>query len=236
MKNIFSKNILDSDDFILQRALLSVGDYLISVGYSGNYGFCRNVNSNARDRNENWRKVFNDKDKRKAMLFQLLDRLEIGKELSGLHDVITNRNTNDWREFFIRDPRLIAACGKRLARFYHGNTGEIYLLNGVKKATRDKGLRTYALYLAIKDSLEPCRKGLQDKMQSYWKQSSEEELPTVCFSDWQKGTLLIEYNNGYQFKLIVDGKEDTDIDDCDDFRLLQEIVKDFDLIEDKEEL
>jgi hypothetical protein len=53
---LFSDRILKSPDFILQRALLTFGDYLIEEGL--NHSFCRPDRSRARERDENWRKVF----------------------------------------------------------------------------------------------------------------------------------------------------------------------------------
>ena len=55
----------DRENFFFQRALLAKGDYLVErgYGYGGEYfSFC-NFNNNPRDKDDNWRSVFFDKDK-----------------------------------------------------------------------------------------------------------------------------------------------------------------------------
>jgi hypothetical protein len=52
----FSKSILSSHDFWVQRALLVMGDYLVPSG--SNHSFCLANNSTLRLREENWRRVF----------------------------------------------------------------------------------------------------------------------------------------------------------------------------------
>ncbi|GAM63062.1 hypothetical protein JCM19232_4739 [Vibrio ishigakensis] len=55
---LFDKKLLETPDFLLQRALLATGMYLVKPSHS-NHSFCRSVTGNARYRYENWRRLFN---------------------------------------------------------------------------------------------------------------------------------------------------------------------------------
>ena len=66
LESLFEK---ETPDFLLQRALLTKGDYLVQIG--SNHTFCKIETDSLRSRNENWRRVFND-DKRLKLLNELV--------------------------------------------------------------------------------------------------------------------------------------------------------------------
>jgi hypothetical protein len=192
--NIFS-GLLESDSFLLQRALLSLGDYLIRV--NSNFSFCRNIAGNARDRNENWRKVFNDKNDRQKIFKDLLDQLEEGSERQGLQSIIQNRVLRDWREYFIRYPECIECCGKLQARFVDNENDAVYLLKGVRMSGNYAELRTYALYWELKNNTDSSLAELIKTMQPYSFDKGDEGVPGVWFKDKQDSYLFIDFDEEF---------------------------------------
>ncbi|MFI8622647.1 DUF262 domain-containing protein [Marinomonas sp. NPDC078689] len=220
---LFSNDLIETNDFILQRSLLSVGDYLIESG--SNYSFCKKLQSNARDRNENWRKVFNDKDRRR-ILFELLDLLEEGNEKEGLTKLVSLANCSDWRQHFIRYPEAIKYCRERQVRFdYYDGNDEIYLLYGIRMSGRHRGLRTFSLYQELDKSTDSVLDNLKVKMGDYYEVSGSEELPGIVFESWQGGNLQIEYRDGkFQIELYVNDADKIDLPDCEEVRSLNRII------------
>ncbi|CAA0100528.1 Uncharacterised protein [BD1-7 clade bacterium] len=194
---LFSDDLIETHDFLLQRALLSIGDYLVASG--ANYNFCRPTKSNARERNENWRAVFND-SKRAPYLFDLLDKLSVGLEKEGLQKVIERAQTKDWRQLFIQFPETIGYCGKREARFDYYDVDEIYLLHGIRMSGRHKGLVSSCLYLDINSSkdrdLEPLKSVMDNKVVS-----GDDHYTGLTFSPFQGGTLIVDYEDNFQISL-----------------------------------
>ena len=104
----FSPDVLDRGDFLLERALFAKGDYLIEKG-SDRYSFCLSARTNARLRDENWRSVFNNDEKR-LILRKLLDD---GRDLA---EIIRSEGAtvSDYRKHFILFPGCIRECNQRL--------------------------------------------------------------------------------------------------------------------------
>ena len=61
ISNIFKEKLLKHNEHIVERALLSKGDYLIEAG--PNFSFCSPDKNTLRVREENWRKVFKDNER-----------------------------------------------------------------------------------------------------------------------------------------------------------------------------
>lgn len=226
---LFSDELIETDDFLLQRALLAVEDYLIEDG--SNYSFCMGVKTNARYRYENWRSVFNDSE-RVDYLFELLDLIEIGREREGLLNIVNNADTQDWRQYFIRYPRTIAYCKKRQARFDYDELGEIYLLNGLRMSGRHRGLRTYVLYMELEKTTNPLLSELKSNLKPYYEVYGDEEAPGVLIEPWNGSQLFIEYNAG-DFSLTlfdVDSGDEVKLVDSPEIIALRELVATIDSI------
>lgn len=165
LKLIFEK-LKNNSEFLFERALLTQGNYLVSKGR--NYTFC-NYNESIRDKLENWRKVFNDENKR-IILKNLLDNIKdesidniekLEFELKIIIDTYLHKNyenPEDWRYFFIKNPRLLEYCKLRQLRFEYreqinNNFPLIYLLSRQKMNSEHAELYTYDLYLYLKDKI-----------------------------------------------------------------------------------
>jgi hypothetical protein len=115
---VITREILQHGDFLLQRALLSLYDYLPPAG--SNHTFCTANATAFRDRAENWLAVFRDK-----RFVALLDA--IGDDAAtSLRDLIGQARCEDWRKYPIEEPSLIAYCTHRQVRRH---SGDVYLLS-----------------------------------------------------------------------------------------------------------
>ena len=96
---IFNEQVKENKKFqtLIQRALLTLGNYLPKHDWR-RYTFC-SFDTRLRIKNENWRKVFNDKEK--SQLFKEL--LDTVNNFNDLKKLINNYafKINDWRSYFI---------------------------------------------------------------------------------------------------------------------------------------
>lgn len=107
-------NILFGDKFqynhycLFQRALLTFGDYLVDI--SKHKTFCT-FNKGLREKTDNWRKVFNDKNKN-IFLKSLLNSISIDNIESDLRRLIDEypENNNKWESLFIKNKGIIEYC------------------------------------------------------------------------------------------------------------------------------
>lgn len=148
---IFNKKLVDNDEHLVHRALLAKGDYLVEIGR--NCTFC-SFEAALRTKNDNWRKVFNDQDKR-TMLKSLLDDILLNNIRYSLDQVINDFQENDWRIYFVKNPKIILYCKKLQTRFYNigdaEDNYEILLLSSTQTNGYHAEYYTYALYLALVD-------------------------------------------------------------------------------------
>lgn len=132
-----------------ERALLSIGDYLIWSG--SNYSFL--VNS---DRDVSWKRLlrgsistdsfFEPKRGYVKKLFDLIN-LKIGVEES-LNKVIEQANpTDEWRRVIVKNPKTIEFCGKRMIRKQSNDC--IYLLKKIRMSGEHAELFTYHLKVSL---------------------------------------------------------------------------------------
>ena len=106
VKYLLTRDILGSREFLLQRALLSIGDYLVGGSFR-NFSFCNPASGTFRDRSENWLQVV-----KKPVFSKLLDRIE-GDVESSLRQAIEASAETDWKQVFVRFPKAISYCRNR---------------------------------------------------------------------------------------------------------------------------
>ncbi|MBY5948345.1 DUF262 domain-containing protein [Photobacterium rosenbergii] len=215
---LFQKEQVEADDFLLQRALLSTGNYLVNAR-KGNLSFCT---AHPNDRNENWRRVFND-GKGCEILFKLLGSLEEGNERQGLMELVQSVEGQGWRQYFIDYPEAIAACRKRKVRMYFEN--EVYLLNGEQMNSWHSDVRTFVLFNKLKKETSSDLLALQEKLQKYDYAKTEDKYPGIIVEPWQGGTLRVEYREcRFKISLYVNGDE-TPVEGCKEITALRGIIK-----------
>ncbi|MFK3741551.1 DUF262 domain-containing protein [Massilia sp. TN1-12] len=138
----------DFPDQVFERALLSIGDYLLKADSNWSFG-----ESTGRD--TSWKRLLRgngdddgDDAKRRAMFQVLLDRIDPDAAVTPqLEDIVrTTPPTGDWREPFIRYPQMIRYCGMRMIRFHNEN--HVYLLRKQRMSGEHAELYTYHLHVS----------------------------------------------------------------------------------------
>lgn len=144
---LFSReNLIDqSYKFRIQRLLLCINnrDALWMKGLSSyRWSFYSSAMANSRQRDENWRILFNQKTEylKKVLDIPNFETLNIENYLT-----LAKKDIKDWRYFFIDDPRLIKVCKQRLINWTSEN--HIRLLGSSRLSHYHYELRTYAMYL-----------------------------------------------------------------------------------------
>lgn len=133
--SLLNEGILDSDEFILERALLTLGDYLVPDN-SNRYSFCVPNRNTYRERSENWLKVVST-----PVFKLLLERVSDDVETS-LKKLISEVNCGGWREMIVSNPDVISYCRNRLI---HKERELIYLLTKSTFRGYHSELRTFVL-------------------------------------------------------------------------------------------
>jgi Protein of unknown function DUF262 len=140
LSKLFSDEFSENHDFLFQRALLTKGNYLVHLGQ--NKSFCI-FDEALRTKLDNWRKVFNDEEK-KLFLKNLLDNIDKDNILTDLENIINKHTANDWRKLIIEHPDNVAYCQYREIRTYSDD--EIYLLSKRQMNGRHKEIYSWDLF------------------------------------------------------------------------------------------
>lgn len=135
---LFRKEILNHESFLLQRSLLTKSDYFISKS-DNKKSFLKNTFGTVRERNENWRQIFNDDNKNKILKSLILDtdydenKLEISlktiiqKCIGSISiDGISFENLH-YKELYIRCPEIFNYGRENLIQLF--NNHYAYQLN-----------------------------------------------------------------------------------------------------------
>lgn len=194
--NVFANELAVDKESLLQRAMLSQADYAV---YDGGYRrFGRS--------SEDWRNYMLSTPERIVVFRSILDRLKPGGELAGLREIIDSADLNDWRERFVRNPRILEKCGSRM--IYFGDNGnEIRLLSKTRTSSKNAELRTYDAYLTQLSCTPPDE--LAPFKASYLDSRSWDDCPeAVVYADWVK--ICLQYPGSgqvpaYQVQVLVKG-------------------------------
>lgn len=139
---IFSHENLNSN-FLIVRALLSISKEWLSIDGSNRRLLYLSDRANARDRDENWRRLFNDQEKRNI----LIELADLYKDLGDLTNIIEFRKKNifDWRRLFIEYPEELTYCKQGLIN-YLKEGDYIRLLGQSRLSHYHRELRTSILF------------------------------------------------------------------------------------------
>jgi len=139
---LLGDKMLRSHQFLLQRALLSFGDYLIRQGNTYRYSFGLSNRNTYRERSDNWLSVV-----QKQPFKDLL--LEIGSDVEkSLKTIVEDVDCGGWRELIVRNMSVIQYCTKRL--IYRNAENIVFLLSKTNFRGWHVELRTFTLYQGIK--------------------------------------------------------------------------------------
>lgn len=138
------------NEIYLQQALLTKGDYLVE---RTNHSFCRISYDSLRSRNENWRQIFDNKNRR-SLLKNLLDDL---LNTSGftfvdkLKAIVKNHTftQDDWEFYFVENGRALKECKYNEIRWFSEN--DVRLLHSSTITGYHLELRTMWLFQELKN-------------------------------------------------------------------------------------
>jgi len=184
-----SKGLQDLPDFKWERALLSVGDYLLPS--RSNYSFLVNSQTD----NASWKRLLRDSGNQRSSLCALWSRLNGIQDISMQLDMVIGEanQLEPWREAFVRTPIAIRYCLRRLIRWISND--EIYLLQTTQMNGTHAELFTYCLYHKI--NTQNYRKHF--KYIGYPRIIGSDTLPSIVLNSQYGDNELrfdIEYKNG----------------------------------------
>lgn len=166
-------------DYRWERALLSLGDYMLRSGY--NYSFL--VNSTSEQ--ASWKRLLRggageNVQEARALLQLLLEKIDPDVPLEDqLDQLIANaEDLEPWRQIMVNTPAVFKYCGEHALRWEEDC---IYLL----KKSRMSGMHAelFSYHLSIELDAEQFKKGLLPLRQiNYQPVSGSEFEPTVCLA------------------------------------------------------
>ncbi|WP_122864591.1 DUF262 domain-containing protein [Pseudomonas viridiflava] len=179
-EKMFSARGLNSlPDYHWERALLSLGDYLLRSGY--NYSFL--VNSTSEQ--ASWKRLLRggaeeNAQEARALLQLLLEQIDPDAPLEDqLDEVIASaEGLEPWRQIMVNTPAVFQYCGEHALRW---EDDCIYLL----KKSRMSGMHAelFSYHLSVELDAEQFKKGLLPLRQiNYQPVSGSEFEPTVCLA------------------------------------------------------
>ena len=176
----------DRENFFFQRALLTKGDYLPERGNSSYFTFC-NFNNNSRNKDDNWRDVFYDKEKSK-FLKNLLD------DDRGLQDIIEKFDDKSyWGYYFIKYPEILKECTHFFILAYDYT---IKVLTKTVTSSYHVEYYTYALFIMLKEKYPD----LSDEKLRYEWVKAYTEIPYVLIGG-NKIKFIKNKENKYQWMI-----------------------------------
>lgn len=137
---VLDEGIRASSEHLLERAMLSIEDYLVDRGAS-KFSFCSPDGGTYRERSENWLRIVG-----RPAFKVLLDGVD-GDARTALGTLIKAATCTDWRRYVIAEPRLIDYCKERL--IHRSDSGDIDLMSRKRLSAYRAELRSYALYWAL---------------------------------------------------------------------------------------
>jgi len=189
-----SQGLREFKDFLWERALLSVDNYLVESGR--NLCFLK-----SEGRETSWKRLLRGNPKRKSdennrlLVKQVFDMMDLSKEASVcFQDAIAQAEIGDeWRRLLVAEPRLIEYCENRLIRFQSPEC--IYLLRKSQMNGLHSDLFTYNLFLKhLKPQVD--RQELNFKVCNHCAVKDTEGEPFIRLSmETETGLLQLRVNN-----------------------------------------
>lgn len=161
-------------DFRWERALLSLGDYLLPSGY--NYSFL--VNSASEQ--ASWKRLLRggageNVQEARTLLQKLMEQVDIDASLEGqLDELIANaEDLEPWRQIMVDTPALFRYCGEHALRW---DGDHIYLLKKSRMSGMHAELFSYHLFIQLE----------AEQLQKKLLPLRQDEYQTVSGSDLEK--------------------------------------------------
>lgn len=131
------------DDFLFERALLSIGNYTLAKG--PNRSFLIDL-----DRDIGWKRLLRDDSVQRSYVKELFDNVEASQIETDLQRIVDKSKVNDWRRYFIEFPEMIQKCGYyKFIRW--GSPDNILLLERTQTNGKHREYYTYALSIRLRE-------------------------------------------------------------------------------------
>ncbi len=179
-----------NEDFILERAVLTKGDYLIPSGVDRlNFLCSTKVNNYLRD--YSWRSLLTLpylgheepeywEPKRRFVKYLFDDSRYDIIDLSNSLNKIIKDSAQDWRRYFINNPELIRYCTQGFIRFV--NEHDITLIRNMNENSKMREMFTYNTYLhdiSEEDIFEPFTEISHQEINREYLESF------ICIKNWR---------------------------------------------------
>lgn len=190
-------------DFIWERALLCVGDYLLPNGRN----FSLLVNSSTDT--GSWKRLLRGAGEytftRRELLKQLLDHIDPAANLVRQLNILIEgaRGLDAWVEALVRTPQALAYCRSRCLRFDQ-ETEQIYLLSKTQMNGMHAELFSYSLYHKLKaDVARPATYELlyysevsgSESEPCFYLSLTRDEVPLQLSVRFDQGQFVVAYES-----------------------------------------
>ena len=184
------------DNFLFERALLAIGDYLLAKGE--NFSFLIN-----NERDISWKRLLRDNNEKRKVLKSLFDKIQPTTLLQNLDQIVNDfSNENDWRYYFIKQSEMITGCGDLKLIRWNGEF-KILLMDKTTTSGYHKEYYSYSLYVALKDKISLAEKAYKPQNSiDYWKHFEINEMQIAFDCDTKKyvWTQNNDWNNKQEFE------------------------------------
>lgn len=221
-ENMFnSRGLIHLTEYRWERALLTMGDYLLPTS-SSNYSFVVNSSTDQASWKRLLRGMGDSALEVREILHQLLDKLSENGSLENQLDEIIDAATDlePWRQAFIETPEAIHYCEQRSIRWYSEDI--VYLMKRSQMNGAHAELFTYHLYHSYLSTAEKLGHLAPLKLQEYqWIIGTEDEphILLIYKLSSQVVEFKIKMENGYYLLY-------TSIDSSDELKDLEKILTD----------
>lgn len=214
---MFNTNgLVNIDEYRWERALLSIGDYLLISGVR-NRSFLVNSSTEPASWKRLLRGIGVNTPEPREILHQLLDRLTISSQNGALEkqlDKIINDavgiGVDHWRQVLVKTPKAIEYCDQRAIRFDPAEN--VYLLKKSQMNGTHAELFTYCLYqhlLELPDREITLAPLVLYKYESAVGTDSEPYFPLCCEYNECQLVFIIEFLSGsFIVRIKLDPLED----------------------------
>ena len=194
---LYDDAILNHKDHLLERALLTKGDYLVYIDSS--YSCCKPDYGTLRLREENWRRVFRSENQA-LLLKQLIDDVDSAQVESSLRTLIQEaKGLDEWQQLIVECPEAISLSPSR--RIVFTTNGQVYPMTKTRMSGYHYELRTLHLFYRV---LQPrIAEFVPFTDAGYEPVPGSDRLPYAYFSGWKYGEAAIRLNIKYENKTYI---------------------------------
>lgn len=130
------------DDFLFERALLSIGDYTLVKGRNNSFL----IDS---DRDIGWKRLLRDDNRKRSYVKELFDSIGTSQIETDLQKIVDESRVTDWRRYFIEFPEMLRVCGfNKFIRWESIN--DILLMERTQTNGEHREYYSYALCIRLR--------------------------------------------------------------------------------------